>query len=107
VFRTRKTHPGGIVHLSDNPADSSKLLIGFVCGQLVLWDLKSRVAEVRWQATEGLLSVAWHHEGKQFVCSHSDGSISTWQARAQMVKPFSISTPHGRKINLKVSFVEK
>lgn len=98
MFRTRKTHPGAVVHLSDNPADSSKLLIGFVCGQLVLWDLKSRVAEVRWQAAEGLLSVAWHHEGKQFVCSHSDGSLSTWQARAQMTKPFSISTPHGRKI---------
>ncbi|CAB3362640.1 Hypothetical predicted protein [Cloeon dipterum] len=93
---TRKTHPGAIVHLSDNPADSSKLLIGFNCGQLVLWDLRSRCAEIRWQATEGLLSVAWHHEGKQFVCSHSDGSLSTWQARQQSAKPFSISTPHAK-----------
>ncbi|XP_059479058.1 syntaxin-binding protein 5 isoform X8 [Neocloeon triangulifer] len=93
---TRKTHPGPVVHLSDNPADSSKLLIGFASGQLVVWDLKSRVAEMRWQASEGLLSVAWHHEGKQFVCSHSDGSLSTWQARQQTFKPLSISTPHAK-----------
>lgn len=39
-------------------------------------------------------SVAWHHEGKQFVCSHSDGTLTTWNVRAP-AKPAQIITPHG------------
>ncbi|NWU58696.1 STB5L protein, partial [Dromas ardeola] len=26
-------------------------------------------------------SVAWHHEGKQFMCSHSDGSLTLWNLK--------------------------
>jgi syntaxin-binding protein 5 len=90
-----------VVHLSDNPGDSSKLLIGFESGQLALWDLRTRCAEIRWQAAEALRSVAWHHEGKQFVCSHADGSLTTWGARAAAPKPLSVTTPHGkREINV-------
>lgn len=40
-------------------------------------------------------SVAWHHEGKQFVCSHSDGTLTTWNVRAP-AKAAQIITPHGR-----------
>ncbi|XP_063854874.1 nuclear autoantigenic sperm protein-like, partial [Scylla paramamosain] len=42
-----------------------KLLIGYESGQLVLWDFKACCADVRYQATEPLRSVSWHHEGKQ------------------------------------------
>lgn len=31
-----KTHPGPVVHISDNPMDEGKLLIGFECGIVVL-----------------------------------------------------------------------
>ncbi|XP_039287890.1 syntaxin-binding protein 5-like [Nilaparvata lugens] len=92
---TRKTHPGAIVHLSDNPLDSSKLLIGYECGQLVLWDLRQKQAEARWQCAEGLRSVSWHHEGKQFMCSHVDGSLSTWNVR-QSATPINLSHPHAK-----------
>ncbi|XP_063765015.1 syntaxin-binding protein 5 isoform X3 [Eleginops maclovinus] len=90
-----KTHPGPVVHISDNPMDEGKLLIGFECGVVVLWDLKCKKADCRYTYDEAIHSVAWHHEGKQFVCSHSDGTLTTWNIRAQ-TKP-QIITPHGKQ----------
>lgn len=93
---SRKTHPGAVVHVSDNPVDSNKLLIGFETGALVLWDLRNRSADARFQHSEQALhSVAWHHEGKQFMCSHSDGSLTTWNIRVP-AKPMNIIFPHVR-----------
>lgn len=43
---------------------------------------------------QAIHSVAWHHEGKQFVCSHSDGTLTTWNIRAP-AKAAQIITPHG------------
>ncbi|KAL1131219.1 hypothetical protein AAG570_010837 [Ranatra chinensis] len=94
---SRKTHPGAVVHLSDNPLDSSKLLICFESGQLVLWDLRLRAAEVRWQSTDPLKSVSWHNDGKQFLTSHTDGTLQTFSLR-QPGKPVNIQQPHA-KIN--------
>jgi hypothetical protein len=47
LFRCQKTHPGKVAHLSDHPADCSKLLIGFETGLIVLWNIKSKKAEAR------------------------------------------------------------
>uniref|UniRef100_A0A3P8URS1 Syntaxin-binding protein 5-like n=1 Tax=Cynoglossus semilaevis TaxID=244447 RepID=A0A3P8URS1_CYNSE len=91
-----KTHPGPVVHISDNPMDEGKLLIGFECGVVVLWDLKSKKADYRYNYDEAIHSVAWHHEGKQFVCSHSDGTLTTWNIRAP-AKAAQIITPHGKQ----------
>ncbi|XP_018365636.1 PREDICTED: syntaxin-binding protein 5 isoform X2 [Trachymyrmex cornetzi] len=90
---SRKTHPGAVVHLSDNPLDLSKMLIGYSSGQIVLWDLKTKIADYRCQTDDLLTSITWHHEGKQFMCSHSDGSLSTWTIR--QLKP-SITFPHAK-----------
>uniref|UniRef100_A0A1A8BJI7 Syntaxin-binding protein 5-like n=1 Tax=Nothobranchius kadleci TaxID=1051664 RepID=A0A1A8BJI7_NOTKA len=91
-----KTHPGPVVHISDNPMDEGKLLIGFECGVVVLWDLKCKKADYRYNYDEAIHSVAWHHEGKQFVCSHSDGTLTTWNVRVP-AKPAHIITPHGKQ----------
>ncbi|XP_069788353.1 syntaxin-binding protein 5a isoform X3 [Narcine bancroftii] len=91
-----KTHPGLIVHISDNPMDEGKLLIGFESGTLVLWDLKSKKGEYRYSYDEAIHSVAWHHEGKQFVCSHSDGSLTFWNVKCP-IKPAYIITPHAKQ----------
>ncbi|XP_037652723.1 syntaxin-binding protein 5 isoform X6 [Sebastes umbrosus] len=91
-----KSHPGPVVHISDNPMDEGKLLIGFECGVVVLWDLKSKKADCRYNYDEAIHSVAWHHEGKQFVCSHSDGTLTTWNIRAP-AKFAQIITPHGKQ----------
>uniref|UniRef100_A0A3Q3N6J2 Syntaxin-binding protein 5-like n=1 Tax=Mastacembelus armatus TaxID=205130 RepID=A0A3Q3N6J2_9TELE len=89
-----KAHPGPVVHISDNPMDEGKLIIGFESGIVVLWDLKSKKADYRYTYDEAIHSVAWHHEGKQFICSHSDGTLTIWNIRGQG-KPIQTITPHG------------
>ncbi|XP_018365639.1 PREDICTED: syntaxin-binding protein 5 isoform X5 [Trachymyrmex cornetzi] len=69
------------------------MLIGYSSGQIVLWDLKTKIADYRCQTDDLLTSITWHHEGKQFMCSHSDGSLSTWTIR--QLKP-SITFPHAK-----------
>ncbi|KAK8393986.1 hypothetical protein O3P69_006291 [Scylla paramamosain] len=72
------------------------LLIGYESGQLVLWDFKACCADVRYQATEPLRSVSWHHEGKQFMCCHTDGSLTTWTLKQASARPTSTVFPHGK-----------
>ncbi|XP_075761280.1 syntaxin-binding protein 5-like isoform X2 [Pelodiscus sinensis] len=90
-----KTHPGPVVHLSDSPRDEGKLLIGYENGTVVLWDLKSKRADLRVYYDEAIHSVDWHHEGKQFMCSHSDGSLTLWNLKSPS-RPFQITIPHGK-----------
>ncbi|XP_042301774.1 syntaxin-binding protein 5 isoform X4 [Sceloporus undulatus] len=92
-----KSHPGPVVHISDNPMDEGKLLIGFESGTVALWDLKSKKAEYRYTHDEAIHSVAWHHEGKQFICSHSDGTLTIWNVR-NPTKPLQTITPHGKQV---------
>ncbi|XP_030050836.1 syntaxin-binding protein 5 [Microcaecilia unicolor] len=92
-----KSHPGPVVHISDNPMDEGKLLIGFESGTVVLWDLKSKRADYRYTYDEAIHSVAWHHEGKQFICSHSDGTLTIWNVRSPN-KPIQTIVPHGKQI---------
>ncbi|XP_030284719.1 syntaxin-binding protein 5-like isoform X9 [Sparus aurata] len=90
-----KTHPGPVVHLSDSPKDEGKLLIGFESGTVVQWDLRVKKADFRIYYDEAIHSVGWHHEGKQFMCSHSDGSLTMWNLR-NTTKPFQVTFPHGK-----------
>ncbi|KAH9491383.1 Syntaxin-binding protein 5-like, partial [Bulinus truncatus] len=92
---SRKTHPGPVVHLSDNPVDSNKLLIGFESGAIVFWDLRTKSAEYRYNSQEALRSISWHNEGKQFMCSHTDGSLSTWNVKSPQ-RPVSVTSPHAK-----------
>lgn len=92
---SRKTHPGSIIHISECPQDTNKLLIGYESGCIALWDLKSRDAEGRYYYTENLLWLAWHFEGKQFVAAHGDGSLVTWQIRSN-AKPLKVVHPHAK-----------
>ncbi|XP_029314476.1 syntaxin-binding protein 5-like isoform X6 [Cottoperca gobio] len=90
-----KTHPGPVVHLSDSPKDEGKLLIGFESGMVAQWDLRGKKADFRICYDEAIHSAGWHHEGKQFMCSHSDGSLSMWNLR-NTTKPFQVTFPHGK-----------
>uniref|UniRef100_UPI00398EDAB9 syntaxin-binding protein 5-like isoform X4 n=1 Tax=Pristiophorus japonicus TaxID=55135 RepID=UPI00398EDAB9 len=90
-----KTHPGPVVHLSDSPRDEGKLLVGFESGTVVLWDTRSKRADFRFYYDEAIHSVSWHHEGRQFMCSHSDGSLTLWNLKNPS-KPFQITVPHGK-----------
>ncbi|XP_051997858.1 syntaxin-binding protein 5-like isoform X8 [Xyrauchen texanus] len=90
-----KTHPGPVVHLSDSPKDEGKLLIGFESGTIIMWDLRAKRADFRIYYDEAIHSASWHHDGRQFMCSHSDGSLSMWNLR-NTAKPFQVTFPHGK-----------
>ncbi|KAM9320903.1 syntaxin-binding protein 5-like [Gastrophryne carolinensis] len=90
-----KTHPGPVVHLSDTPKDEGKLLIGYESGTVVLWDLRSKRVDLRFYYDEAIHSVGWHHEGRQFMCSHSDGSLTVWNVK-NPARPFQVTIPHGK-----------
>ena len=46
----KKNHPGAVTALSVNPADPSKVLIGFASGLVTMWDLPSKKGEQRYSA---------------------------------------------------------
>ncbi|XP_045025872.1 LOW QUALITY PROTEIN: syntaxin-binding protein 5 [Daphnia magna] len=92
-----KTHPGPVIHLSDCPTDPSKLLMGFESGLVVLWDLRTKVADARFLANEPLRSVSWLSDGKQLISAHTDGSLHTWNVRAgPRPAPVSVTYPHAK-----------
>ncbi|XP_055333757.1 syntaxin-binding protein 5-like [Paramacrobiotus metropolitanus] len=93
---TSRSHPGKVIHLSDCPHDNNKLLIGFETGLITLWDLKTKTAELRFQASETLCHISWHFDGKQFVSSHADGTLAVWNVKVPG-KPTSITSPHSRR----------
>uniref|UniRef100_UPI00358E8F4E syntaxin-binding protein 5-like isoform X2 n=1 Tax=Myxine glutinosa TaxID=7769 RepID=UPI00358E8F4E len=88
-----KAHPGAVVHISENPTDENKLLIGYERGPVVLWDLKSKKADFRYYYEENTFSVAWQQDGKQFLCGHADGSLTTWSVK-NSARPTLVTTPH-------------
>ena len=92
-----KTHPGALTQISTNPADSSKILLGFQMGMVCLWDLANKKGEQRYNYNQKLYSMCWHFEGRQFVCSYGDGSLVTWPIKPVQGKPESVKFPHGKK----------
>ncbi|KRX15158.1 Syntaxin-binding protein 5 [Trichinella nelsoni] len=71
-----------IVQLLIFTVNGEMLLIGYECGTLVLWDLKDKSVDSRYQCMQvcrsRLRSACWHCEGKQFMCALSNGSLMTW-----------------------------
>jgi len=65
-----KSHPGPVVHISDNPMDEGKLLIGFESGTVVLWDLKSKKADYRYTYDEvSLNALVSRNSTRKMVCA--------------------------------------
>ena len=86
----QKNHPGAVSHLAVNPADPSKLLIGYTTGLVTLWDLPTKKGELRYQyqGNQNLRSFCWNMDGKQLVCAYGDGSLVTWNLKGN--KPQSV-----------------
>jgi syntaxin-binding protein 5 len=92
---SQKTKPGKVVHLSEHPLDSSKILIGFDSGLIVLWNLKIKRAESHYYGTSEMMSSAsWFYDGKQFMTSHNNGSLIVWNAKSGDTKAVQVLHPH-------------
>ncbi|XP_048577354.1 syntaxin-binding protein 5 [Nematostella vectensis] len=90
-----KTHPGPVVQITDNPVDSNKILLGYESGTVAVWSLRDKSAEQRFICSQkSLTSMHWLNDGKQFICAHSNGSLSLWMLKTAG-KPVEILTPHG------------
>lgn len=72
-----------------------QLLIAYESGVICLWDMRGKMAEMRWQSAQPLRSISWHHEGKHFVSSHTDGSLCTWPLRPTPMPQYH-NYPHGK-----------
>ncbi|CAN0151103.1 unnamed protein product [Lampetra fluviatilis] len=75
------SHPGDVIHISENPLDEDKLLVGYETGIIVLWDIKSRKPHYRYDCDQDLHSMAWQSNGEQVVCGLEDGTVGTWSLR--------------------------
>ncbi|KAF5403307.1 hypothetical protein PHET_03020 [Paragonimus heterotremus] len=93
IDMNQSVHPGRVIQIAENPQDSSKLLIGYSSGFLVLWDLRTKSAEARFKYSENLNGFCWHWEGKQFMTCHNFGLLATWSLR-QPQRPTAICCPH-------------
>lgn len=77
----------------------SQLLIAYESGVMCLWDMRGKMAEMRWQSAQPLRSISWHYEGKHFASSHTDGSLCTWPLRPTPM-PLYHNYPHGELLLL-------
>jgi len=73
-----KTNGGSVEALSQHPFDSSKLLIGYKKGIIVLWNQDKIKAEGTFKATHELEGFYWHHSASQFVSAHERGMFAIW-----------------------------
>uniref|UniRef100_A0A5K3FDQ4 LLGL domain-containing protein n=1 Tax=Mesocestoides corti TaxID=53468 RepID=A0A5K3FDQ4_MESCO len=90
---SQSQRPGSVVQMAEHPQDSNKLLVGYSSGLLLVWDLRGKTAEARFQYHEPLYSFAWHWEGRSFISAHKSGVLVTW-AYNQPKRPQSVICPH-------------
>uniref|UniRef100_A0A8C7C4M4 Syntaxin binding protein 5L n=1 Tax=Oncorhynchus kisutch TaxID=8019 RepID=A0A8C7C4M4_ONCKI len=76
-------------------SDYTQMINWFESGTVVQWDLRAKKVDFRIYYDEAIHSVSWHHEGNQFMCSHSDGSLTMWNLR-NTARPIQITYPHGK-----------
>ncbi|TKR92750.1 hypothetical protein L596_007339 [Steinernema carpocapsae] len=89
-----RTHPGFVREMCVCPDDPNKLSILFEKGILVLWNLSTREAE-RINPDAPVRSFSWHFDGRQFMCGHTDGSLTVWNTR-KLSECQSKTVPHGQ-----------
>lgn len=100
-----RCHPQGFWGSSVSPPDKNKqaqiaekrfLTLRILnCISNILVKQMSRICSSCYRFFQAIHSIAWHNEGKQFMCSHSDGSLTLWNLKGPS-RPFQIIIPHGK-----------
>ncbi|XP_070617541.1 lethal(2) giant larvae protein homolog 1 isoform X2 [Erythrolamprus reginae] len=89
---------GPVESLQEHPQDSSKILIGYSRGLMVLWDRSSREVHHLFLGNQQLESVSWERSGRTLVSSHSDGGYALWSmanGSAKTLQPTTSTVPYG------------
>jgi lethal(2) giant larvae protein len=89
-----KVNPGAVESLLLHPTESSKILIGYARGLIVLWDREAASADQTYYANQQLESLSFRNDGSQFVSAHNDGSFIMWStSTTEPLEP--PNTPYG------------
>ncbi|RWS06543.1 Lethal(2) giant larvae-like protein, partial [Dinothrombium tinctorium] len=75
----KKSNPGEVEIISEQPNVEGKFLIGYNKGLKVLWDNNTLAAEHFYIGNQQLESLCWLRNGQQFMSSHNDGSYVVWK----------------------------
>ncbi|KAM6379420.1 lethal(2) giant larvae protein homolog 1 isoform 1-T2 [Pluvialis apricaria] len=89
---------GPVESIQEHPRDSSRLLIGYSRGLVVLWEQSTRVVQHLFLGNQQLESLAWEQSGKSIVSSHSDGGYMVWAvsgAGQRTQQPVMSTIPYG------------
>ncbi|XP_061202715.1 lethal(2) giant larvae protein homolog 1 [Neopsephotus bourkii] len=89
---------GPVESIQEHPRDSSRLLIGYSRGLVVLWEQGTRVVQHLFLGNQQLESLAWEQSGESIVSSHSDGGYMVWAvsgAGQKTQQPVMSTIPYG------------
>ena len=76
--------PDEVVSMDINPENENQLLVGYEYGKLLLWNVSKHKQERQYARPKveggygGLICVAWHPSGKQFVAGYEAGLVLLW-----------------------------
>uniref|UniRef100_A0A8C3J971 LLGL scribble cell polarity complex component 1 n=1 Tax=Calidris pygmaea TaxID=425635 RepID=A0A8C3J971_9CHAR len=89
---------GPVESIQEHPRDSSRLLIGYSRGLVVLWEQSTRTVQHLFLGNQQLESLAWEQSGKSIVSSHSDGGYMVWAVSStsqRTQQPVMSTIPYG------------
>ncbi|PKU37069.1 hypothetical protein llap_12634 [Limosa lapponica baueri] len=89
---------GPVESIQEHPHDSSRLLIGYSRGLVVLWEQSTRTVQHLFLGNQQLESLAWEQSGKSIVSSHSDGGYMVWAVSStsqRTQQPVMSTIPYG------------
>ncbi|KFV61396.1 Lethal(2) giant larvae protein 1, partial [Dryobates pubescens] len=89
---------GPVESIQEHPQDSSRLLIGYSRGLVVLWEQSTRLVQHLFLGNQQLESLAWEQSGKSIISSHSDGGYMVWAVSSTGQKtqqPVMSTIPYG------------
>uniref|UniRef100_K7FGM1 LLGL scribble cell polarity complex component 1 n=1 Tax=Pelodiscus sinensis TaxID=13735 RepID=K7FGM1_PELSI len=89
---------GPVESLQEHPQDSSKILIGYSRGLVIVWDQSTRTVSHLFLGNQQLESLGWERSGRTVVSSHSDGGYMVWAIHSSCQKtlqPLMSTIPYG------------
>ncbi|XP_075755882.1 lethal(2) giant larvae protein homolog 1 isoform X3 [Pelodiscus sinensis] len=89
---------GPVESLQEHPQDSSKILIGYSRGLVIVWGQSTRTVSHLFLGNQQLESLGWERSGRTVVSSHSDGGYMVWAIHSSCQKtlqPLMSTIPYG------------
>lgn len=73
-----------VAAIAINPERDDIILIGYACGAINEWEIKTTKVLRRYLADKPLTSLTWDPSGNKFVAGHSNGELVVWTRKKTM-----------------------